>query len=204
MRIAGGPHSVTVDSVLNTLRDRALTLSFETVLPVVRYGETPGYLEFFAEGVAEIRFRKPKSLACDLRRARGFLINPGDECEPFTFGFLPRSSGAKHHDWVWWSACKTQYASNISEEHFLRCHTGIVAMLDHAATLGVELDVSDEGEFWETRSEERLLQHLRQYNHLMAAFAGRLTDVLGDDAIQAPILEHPEFERIEMRPNTSG
>src|SRR6476620_8054354 len=104
MRIAGDADAVTVDSVLNTLRNRALTLSFETVLPLVRYGEKPGYLEFFADGVAEIRFKKPKSLACDVRRARGFLINPGDECEPFTFGFLPRSSGAKHHDWVWWSA----------------------------------------------------------------------------------------------------
>jgi hypothetical protein len=198
MRIAGAEDGLRVDSVLNSLRQRALDLSFDLVTPLIEAADhdRTNALEFFAEGVAALK--KTKSLSCDVERARCFLINPGAECEILTFGFLPRSSGQGHHDWVWWSACKTQYATLISEDHFFRCHARIVELLDHAATLDVELCVTDEGDYWETRDKAKLIANVRRSNHVMASLAGALTDALGQEAIQAPILAHPQFERIEM------
>ena len=57
--------------------------------------------------------------------------------------------------WSWRSFCKTHYASDprcAGLPNFLRCHLGVVALLDEAKKLGILGTVSDEGDFWETRS----------------------------------------------------
>ena len=57
----------------------------------------------------------------------------------------------------------------------------------------------DEGQYWETRDEARLITNVQKMSKIVAAFAGRLSDALGDaHDVRAPIFDHPRFERLEM------
>jgi hypothetical protein len=140
-----------------------------------------------------------------------FAADPGTEPAFFGFGEYPAiwrwrgqelPTGAKGLSWM--DFCKTQYASmpqDGGEDNFIAAHLRIVKVLDEAVRLGVPVDVTDEGEYWDTRDEERLLAKLRQYNGSIAGFAGHLKDRLGNDAVEAPIRDHPEFERLEAKGN---
>jgi hypothetical protein len=140
--------------------------------------------------------------------ATAFVVLPGQECEPACFGFIapgPRSDigGAEDDlqpgEWFWSSACKTQYASMIGDDHLLKCHLGLVRVLEHASTLGITVEVEDETGFWEHRSPERLFEAVRNMNRLIARFAGAVQDRLGaEHRVDAPIFDHPEFEHLEM------
>ena len=146
--------------------------------------------------------------------AIGFTIDPGEGCELATFGFRaplrPESTpgepaGRPPSDWHWGGWCKTQYASNVSDEHFVRCHTLLIALLDSIPKLGIRLEVSDEGDYWESREVPRLLAALRRYNVIMAMMARTLRDTLPPDTpLEAPILEHPRFGALSRwRPGDS-
>ncbi|MCA8912710.1 MAG: hypothetical protein KDB82_13480 [Planctomycetes bacterium] len=136
-----------------------------------------------------------------------FATDPGAEPVFIGFGEYPETwkfrdeilpSGATGLSWMNW--CKTQYASmpqEGGEPNFMAAHMRIVKLLDEVVRLGIPVEVIDEGEYWETRDEDQLLAKLRQYNGLIAAFTGHLKDRLGDEAVQAPIRDHPEFERLE-------
>jgi hypothetical protein len=123
-------------------------------------------------------------------------VVPGDGSEPAHFG-LCRYPGMRH--WTLTSYCKTQYAGQHGIEHFLACHRRIVSLLDLWRDFGVDVKVTDEGEYWETRSLERLRQRLATYDRLVAAVAGTLTDDLGkgEAGVQAEIFNHAHFERLE-------
>ena len=56
--------------------------------------------------------------------------------------------------------------------------------------------VSDEGEYWETRDDSVLLKNVGHLNHIMAAFGGRLAD--SGLRVEGEIFSHPDFERLEM------
>lgn len=140
--------------------------------------------------------------------AVGFAIAIGDECEPAVFGMAwapARGADGNQLDdqpfcWSWSSVCKTQYASLVSTEHFVHCHTSLIALLDAAAELGFSVHVFDEGGYWESRDADRLLAVLENMNRLIATFAGALHDAIGDEhPIQAPIFSHPDFERLETK-----
>jgi len=92
-----------------------------------------------------------------------FETLPGDGCEAANFGLCRypahievTDSDSPHRKkrlrtglsgWSWQSFCKTQYASNAQcggVENFLRCHLAVIKMLDHAKSLGILEDVSDE------------------------------------------------------------
>ena len=89
--------------------------------------------------------------------------------------------------------------SFLGEAHFEACHTSLVQMLDRAAACGIEVVVSDEAQYLETRDEAQLVANLREMNRMVAGFAGRLSDALGDaHDVRAPIFDHPRFERLEM------
>lgn len=136
-----------------------------------------------------------------------FAMDPGAEPAFFGFGEYPATWRWRGRDLPteasglsWMTFCKTQYASmpeEGGEPNFMAAHLRIIKVLDEAKRLGIPVEVSDEGEYWETRSEDRLRTKLRQYNGLIAAMAGSLKDALGDDAVEAPIRNHPEFERLE-------
>ena len=89
-----------------------------------------------------------------------FKTLPGDGCEPSNFGLCQFPRAVLHPEygkrptklkgWSWRSFCKTHYASDPrcgGLKNFLRCHLGMVALLDEAQRLGVLGKVSDEGEF---------------------------------------------------------
>lgn len=192
-----------IDAVLAALREASLTKGFAEVSPLVlsEAGDDgtrwAAALEFFAGIIATPFGEDEPPFEGDPSTARAYFVDPGEQCETASFGFLQRRDANQEvAGWFWYCSCKTQYASIVSDDHFIACHTNLVALLDLARTLGVEVVVHDEGQYWETRDTSRLLAELKKMNHLIARFAGKLTDA--DHQVQAPIFEHRRFERLEM------
>lgn len=133
--------------------------------------------------------------------AAGFLVLPGRRCEAAAFGFSygPPLAPVRTPGWHWHYCCKTQYASVVSETHFLRCHLGLLELLDSAAELGIEVTVRDETGYHEHRDEKRLMETVHAENQLIARIAGQFADALDPKYVRvlAPIFEHPRFEEIE-------
>ena len=76
----------------------------------------------------------------------------------------------------------THYASDPrcgGLPNFLRCHLGVIVLLDEAKRLGILGKVSDEGDFWETRSLERLIKEVGEQSAMLAGFLGALKDAMG-------------------------
>lgn len=125
--------------------------------------------------------------------------------------------------WHLQSFCKTQYASNPAcggVPNFLRCHVGMVTLLDKIAGLPtMKVKVDDEGHYgWakytdhpELPSDQReytwheptysvptLLQQCDDYNIMIAAMGGALKDATGGQLGMA-IASYPNFENLEFR-----
>jgi hypothetical protein len=140
--------------------------------------------------------------------AIGFTVLPGDHCEPAPLGLAwapPRDDDwrvirGQPWTWQWDAACKTQYASIVSADHFVRCHMSIVALLDEAVKLGFAVTVHDEGGYWESRDTDRLLTEVERMNRVVAGLAGAVHDAIGKQhRVVGAIFEHPDFERLETR-----
>jgi len=82
-------------------------------------------------------------------------------------------------------------------ENFIRCHLLVVAMLDKAKALGCLGDVNDEGKFWENRDVKALVNEVGSWNQMIAAFGGKLKDLLGD-GVEMPIADYSNFEQLEF------
>jgi hypothetical protein len=144
---------------------------------------------------------------------RGWLVEvwPGEGCESATFGLCqyPRRIAFRagsvptgfEGGWLFKSHCKTQYAGEHGWQHFLKCHKQIISLLEFWRDLGVQVKVTDEGGYWETRSEEALMKNVGLYDGLVAAVAGMLKDAPGvsDGAfeVESPIFDYANFERPE-------
>jgi hypothetical protein len=149
------------------------------------------------------------------KRLIAFETEPGDGCEPANFGLCQFPGDVSHAEfgklktklkgWSWHSYCKTQYASDPrcgGLPNFLRCHLGVVALLDEAEKLGVLGTVDDEGNFWGTRSLERLTKEVGEQSAMLAGFLGALKDAVGQTSdgagvVEAPIAGYPNFEHLE-------
>lgn len=142
----------------------------------------------------------------------GFRTWPGKGCEEANFGLalypdaVVRADGTSFptclDGWSWRSFCKTQYANAPRAGgviNFLRCHLGVVALLDAAARLGFEVEVHDEGGYWEKRDAEALVKAVGEWSKFIAACVGAVKDVAGERgvAVSAPILDRPDFEHLE-------
>ena len=212
---AATPRAV-VEERLVELRDCARCLPFTLVTDLMetRAGDTLGpaprplELEFCFRSWAAITLDTEDGTGDELPDAVGFLVIPGRKCEPLAIGMAWAPARDDNwsplpdqpYCWSWQSVCKTQYASMVSSEHFVQCHTSIVALLDAAATLGFQVRVVDEGGYWESRDVDRLLAEVERMNRLVAALAGGLHDAIGaEHSIEAPIFEHPDFERLETK-----
>jgi hypothetical protein len=214
---AATPRAV-VEERLVQLQECARRLPFALVTDFMetRAGDTLGpapqplELEFWFRSWAALTFDPdPGDGGGDeLPDSIGFLVMPGNECEPLAIGMA--WAPARDDDWTalpdqpycwsWQSVCKTQYASMVSPDHFVQCHTSVVALLDAAAGLGFQVRVADEGGYWESRDPDRLLAEVETMNRLIAAFAGGLHDAIGaEHPIDAPIFAHPDFERLETK-----
>jgi len=144
----------------------------------------------------------------------GWVVNvwPGEGCESALFGLCryPRttrvpalvSTGAGS-GWIFNNYCKTQYASEHGWEHFVRCHKIILSILKFWRQMGVTVEVSDEGGYWETGSEEKLRAALESYNGLIAAVAGAFKDASDASgkggSVESPIFARGDFERLEAQ-----
>jgi hypothetical protein len=107
----------------------------------------------------------------------------------------------KLRGWSYQGFCKTQYASNPQlggVENFLHAHLSLVALLDHAAELGMRVKVTDEGKYWDDRNRERLAAEVDAWNKMIASFGGQLKDAHGGEVI-APIFQFPNFEHLEAK-----
>ena len=144
-----------------------------------------------------------------------FSTWPGEGCEPANFGLaiypkiveVQDSSGKKKtldtdiERWSWKSFCKTEYASDPAFggiENFLRCHLSVIHVLDHAQTLGILKEVSDEGAYWENRNVRSLAEEVVRWNEQMAGLAGKMKDILGGD-VEAAIMKFQNFEHLEAK-----
>ena len=196
------PASATVEEVghiLVRLRNFALALPFKSVTEI--YRPEPGRCDSRRGGFRLLASVIAKVVIADIDLVRGFSIIPGNGCESAAFAFLPRADQrGKHTEWFWYSSCKTQYASVISDAHLVACHGGLVKVLDHAIALGVSVVVRDETRYWDTRDEQRLITEVHNMNRIVAALAGKVSDHAGvaNGRVQAPIFGHPRFERLEM------
>ena len=218
------PGDTPLDEVrtkLAALRDFASTLGFEAI-----YGPD----EYSVDEIVEERDRREivsilvSTMAGDSPDFYGFrssdpsvvtmLIAPGKGCEPAIFGFIPPGSRVAYPDleddlhpgeWFWSGACKTQYASIVSNEHLVKCHVGLVQVLDHAVSLGIGVSVEDETGYWEHRSTKKLIAAVDDMNRLIARFAGAVSDQIGHEhRVEASIFEHPEFEHLEAEEQDPG
>jgi hypothetical protein len=200
-------------SLLCRLRDAAAATAVEHVSPFVDIsvgeenfpdgddGRPWRVMRLIAECLADPMLEEGETrFSGDPLSAMGFVVDPGRGAETATVGLMHRRhEGASTGDWFWWCSCKTQYASTVSDEHFVAVHTALVAILDAAMELGFDVEVHDEGGYWESRSTDALVAEVTRMNRLMAKFGGALSDALGEQhEVQAPIFEHRSFERLEM------
>jgi len=215
LSLPAATNRASVIALLTRLRERALTLPVNLVTDMLACDAGDALGSPGGSGVPlEFWFRSWAALTLDpeggseLPDANGFIVSPGDECEPAAFGVARTPPYDRHwcHQygplgWWWHSVTKTQYASVVSAEHFVRCHSVVVTLLDAARELGFEVQVFDEGGYWESRDADRLLAHVDRMNRLVAGLAGAVHDRLGrDHSVEAPIFAHPDFERLETRP----
>ncbi|HEX7122209.1 MAG TPA: hypothetical protein VF178_07540 [Gemmatimonadaceae bacterium] len=209
MRLPAAKSVEDVQARIESLRAVATALPFRQVSPVVRLAdrtaspEHEGWrhaLRFFAGVIAEPFQHETPALHGDVDTSLGFVVNPGEGCDSAMFGLMRRADrDGRHAEWFWYSFCKTQYATAVSDEHFLTCHVSLVKLLEAAIGLGIDVSVYDEGEYWETRNEAELVRRAAHMNRVVARFAGKLSDALGPShAVEAPIFSHPRFERLEM------
>jgi len=77
---------------------------------------------------------------------------PGEGCESMDLCFQRRDG-----KYVCESFCKTQYS-----EDFVKCHLLIIKLLDILKEKGFEVEVVDEGEYWETRDMKVLAKNLNE------------------------------------------
>jgi hypothetical protein len=139
-----------------------------------------------------------------------FFVAVGEGCEPLRLGLCryPKTvvMGGKRYrtglpGWRFHGFSKTQYASLHGWEHFRRCHTAVVDLLYGMRRLGIEVEISDEGEYWPGRSLTALRRNLDEMNGVVAAAAGALRDfdeAAGEPSrVQSPIFAHKQFERLE-------
>jgi hypothetical protein len=206
LRLPPAMSSRDVTQRLTLLRDRALDLPFEAVSDLIHSprNDSPDGMERFLAVWADVVSRPLKGdrpfRIGDPATSRGFTVYPGQHCEFAAFGFVRRADRkGGSPEWYWQNSCKTQYASIVSESHVIRCHTTVIALLDHAIELDIDVAVYDEGQYWETRDTARFLAEVDRMNRLVAGVAGRFSDAMpNSQAVRSPIFEHPDFEHLEM------
>jgi len=158
---------------------------------------------------------KNTSTGVEVSPTAGFLfrVDVGEDCEPLWLGLCRYPETVLHHGrelqtksgrgWRLAGFSKTQYASLHGWEYFQRCHCAVVNLLAACRTPGLRVKISDEGDYWPTRSLTKLRRNLDQMNGLVAASAGALKDGYepagGDSPVQSPIFAHRQFERLEAQ-----
>jgi len=205
-----------VRQLVEAVRQFALDLPFEHVGDIIEFtdaddqpqDETARWLRIQSESHVEVgsfHYRVPS------KHCIAFSTWPGQGCEAANFGFCKypafimvegKRIATKRKGWTWQSFCKTQYASDPQlggVQHFLRCHLGIIKILDFIkATELAQVEVSDEGGYFDQRDVKALVQEVGEWNEFIAAFTGEIKDAVGPQ-LEAAITAFPNFEHLEAR-----
>ena len=201
-------------SLVETLRQHALSLPFEEVSEMIELkGEECRFDPKNRRGphswlkTQTIRFLIDGNVVSTSDESHpihtiAFTVFPAEGSEQANFGLCryPKASG-----WSWASFCKTQYASNPSTgdvANFLKCHLGLVALLDKAGEMGILGPVKDEGHYWDNRDVAALVKEVGMWNRMIAGFYGQIRDGIeaagGDPrSLEAEITKFRDFERLE-------
>ena len=104
---------------------------------------------------------------------------PGEGCESSELNLQKRK-----RKFVCSSFCKTQYA-----EQFVKCHLLVVQLLDMLKAEGFDVDVYDEGGYWQTRDLKVLAKNINDYTSLISSVLGGLKSAAGEKGmvVDAPI-----------------
>jgi len=150
------------------------------------------------------------------KRVIAFMAYPGKGCESANVGMrlMPKRQAVEWEDfrgnkhttnikvpggqkWTWSSFCKTLYATQVSGEHFVHCHLTVIRMLDRAKELGFDVQVQDEGDYWEKRD----IPHLLEEANLSAAGIAAVLGALKDQGhnVESPITKQKDFEHLEAK-----
>lgn len=223
----GPPSKDEAQTVIERLRQRALDLPFESVSEIVHFEGDDARFDrgsqddefqwlkiqarqiIWNEGVTTTRNCMPTEII-------GFqiLVAPGSEPMevilanyPKTIQITDERTGkvkrlrTERQGWSGRGSCKTQYASDPQcggIANFLRAHLSVCRMLEHAKDVGLIVEVSDEGGFFENRDIPALVKTIGEWNQLIAGFVGALTDAVGQ-SVEAPIRSFPNFEHLEAK-----
>jgi hypothetical protein len=210
-----------VRAVVEQLRQRALDLPFESVGDIAHFegdnarsdqGSPDDDFHWLKIQARHILLSKNRTLHWDCFPSEivGFeiLVAPGSEpmeaflaTYPTTIQVEGKRLRTERRDWCGRGSCKTQYASDPQfggAANFLRAHLSVCRMLDHAKELGLVVEVSDEGEFFEKRDVQVLVKEVGQWNAQIAAFVGAIGD-LGVKNLNAPIRSFPNYEHLEAK-----
>lgn len=160
------------------------------------------------------------SISISPKKIIAFSTLPADGSEEANFGicFYPKTVKIhsdktnrdcrvrieKNKQKSWSSFCKTQYANNPEcggIKNFLKCHLLVIKTLDKAKEIGFEVNVDDEGEYFEKRDIKALALEVGSWDTMIAAFGGLMKDVAGSNgqAIEAEIFHRKDFEYLEAK-----
>ncbi|MFM8470444.1 MAG: hypothetical protein ACKODH_10810 [Limisphaerales bacterium] len=123
-----------------------------------------------------------------------FSFDPGQDSESVLLG-LCRFPGVPC--WHWRGSCKTQYAARHGWEHFFATHRRVLDAVSIWRDLGAEIQVNDEGGYWDSHSEDLLRAKLGEYDRLIAAFSGAMKDTGAE--VKGAIFSDPRFEQLEAQ-----
>lgn len=157
--------------------------------------------------------------------AHGHLIQPTwtcyfiaklDGCDPVSAGLaqhvetvnverefgVSEASTNLHGRMAWHCRCETLNACVAGWDHFFKQHTTVLKFLEAIEPLGLEMNVWDQGMFWETTNPDLLREEMERSAAITAHTLGHLKSRLKDDtrlAEDVPLLKHPQFEQLEAR-----
>jgi hypothetical protein len=127
----------------------------------------------------------------------GFKVKFAEGAETAKFELKP--DGEK---FTGFSGCKTQFAAlqvNGGIPNFLKGHKLLVQFLDLGQALGIVTEVTDDGCYWETRNEAKLIKQVQLGAQCIAWLAGTLGDTFTHDQVISPIKSEPNFETLEAQ-----
>jgi hypothetical protein len=147
----------------------------------------------------QIRFKYQGSV----EQARKVFASPAfrADLERMVYGedhVTPPASGR------WESFTKTQYANDPrcgGWTNFVKAHLSVLAILEKMQGLGFQVEVTDEGGFWEKRDLASLAKSLGEYDAIVAAGTGALKDIAGQrgESVESAMIGRPDFEHLEAK-----
>ncbi len=96
--------------------------------------------------------------------------------------------------WTGFWDCKTQYAGCVQhggEPNFLKAHGRLITALDVGRSLGLVESVSDDGDYWTHRCDEKLLKQFHIYQEVVGSLLAQVR--AAGFSVESPVESKPEF-----------